>query len=362
MKHLRNLFAFACLIGVLGAWGAALAADLMVNVRTDKTVYLMDPYYWVYSAANYTYPWPPQENPHFWPEDGYPRTVDFSVKLYDASGNPLEGKDVTFEVLDAGLVLDQGAASPGDPGTYNGSFELTEEKLGGETFTGQEPKTLTLAVTVEGEGTVAEHPVYVGRWGCDRCHLSQEVAREVYPWCSPTGGPQGPHYWGNILGRNFSPDGFDISNLTNAEKTHTPTACLNASPFHEKTLRKQGGNPACSPCHQGSGHVRYDFAATGEYPWLAHAKSEAVECTFCHGIEGGYVPADGSTWVENAGYIVDGHRHNNVPLAPDTPRDPYLARQTCSNPGCHGHIRDDKPGEVDHAKPDCRDCHGIHND
>ncbi|MEW6573535.1 MAG: hypothetical protein AB1374_07885 [Bacillota bacterium] len=56
-----------------------------------------------------------------------------------------------------------------------------------------------------------------------------------------------------------------------------------------------------------------------------------------------------------------GHGHENVPPPPDTPRDPYLARQTCSNFGCHGHINDNAAGEIDHAKPDCRFCHNIHN-
>ncbi len=268
---------------------------------------------------------------------------------------------MAFQVRDGDVILVEGTTAENAPGVYTGSFELTESELGGGSFSGQHPKELTLAVDVDGEGVLREHPVYVGRWGCDRCHLAKEVAMEVYPWCSPTGGPLGPHYWGNILGRNNNPDGFDISYLTNAEKTHTPVQALSSPPFHEKTYRKQSGSLACSPCHQGSGHVRYDFAQTGEYPWLAHAKAEAVECTFCHGIEGGYVPLDGSSWAENAGYIINGHRHENVPLAPDTPRDPYLARQTCSNPGCHGHINDSRTGDIDHAKPDCRECHGIHN-
>jgi hypothetical protein len=106
-----------------------------------------------------------------------------------------------------------------------------------------------------------------------------------------------------------------------------------------------------------------DVGYTGFYPWAKYARSEAIECTFCHSIEGGYIPASGK-WADNAGYITPEHGHKNVaPLADDrfSQVDPWLARQNCANAGCHGHINTTNDRRVDNAKPDCRLCHGIHN-
>jgi hypothetical protein len=308
----------------------------------------MDPYHWVYSAPDTV-----------WPDAGNDRTVTFDVYIYDERGMPASVADVSFEVYDAAVLLASGAVTETVvPGTYQGSFDLTETHLGAAAFSGQDPKELSLQISTAADGLIKEHPVTVGRWGCDRCHVGYDTAVALYYWCAPAGGsaPASPHIWGKILGGSKDHGGFTIDFLTDAENTHTPANSLNVHPFHEKTKVKQAGNPQCSPCHQGSGQLRIIFGSG------TMAKSEAVECTFCHGIEGGYVPASG-LWAANGGYISAGHRHENVPVQlPTVPPNPYLARQTCSNSGCHGHIKDDKEGEVLHNKPDCRDCHGIHND
>lgn len=357
--------AVTCLTAVgLMTSGMAFGTTLTTHLRTDKTVYLMDPYNWVYTASQFG----------VWPEEGYLRKVSFYVNIYDASGIPTEVADVGFEVYDEDVLLAEGSLSMPGPGSYEGSFELNEANLGADTFSGHVPKELSLEISAIGEGVIKTQTVYVGRWGCDRCHVDVNLGKELYPWSSPSGGPASPHSWGNVLGRRYNPAGFDIDYLTKsetsegsgAERTHTPEGNLNVFPFHEKTKRKMPESDFCTPCHQGSGRVRHAYKDGVSRPWVSHAKAEAVECTFCHGIEGGHRPdeVDGSTWLDNAGYIYPftSHGHNNVPLVPDTNRDPYLARQTCSNPGCHGHIEDNAPGEVLHNKPDCRNCHGIHND
>jgi hypothetical protein len=293
--------------------------------------------------------------------------VTFNFDIYDESGLPddVDETDVSFSVYDNGVpLLEDLSVTQTAPGSFEGSFELTEANLGAADFSGQEPKELSLKISTVAEGVIKEQPVSVGRWGCDRCHVDYVLAQELYPWSLPTGGPLGPHGWGNILGRYHNPPtGFDLSFLAEAERTHTPAVHLVSSSFHEKTYRKQPAIELCTPCHQGSGRVRYPYLDGVSMPFVSMAMSEAVECTFCHGIEGGYYdPENTVRWVDNAGYISADHRHNNVPLIPHTNRDPYLARQTCSNPGCHGHIDDDAVGEVLHNKPNCRDCHGIHND
>jgi len=113
------------------------------------------------------------------------------------------------------------------------------------------------------------------------------------------------------------------------------------------------GDTRCSPCHQGSGRVRYNYSSSGDL-WLEHAKAEAVECTFCHGIDGGY---NSTYWADSAGYAYG--EHTKVDSPPDVTQDPYLAHQSCSNASCHGHISDSDAGEIDNAYPACADCHPI---
>ncbi|MEW6173172.1 MAG: hypothetical protein AB1510_08940 [Bacillota bacterium] len=332
---------------------------LKVSIKTDKKYYLMDPYYWVYSASG----------SGVWPAAGYPRTVNFSVYLNNLDGSPAEVEGLTYQVSFAGgQLLTTGSAVYADPGVYSGSFVLSESNLGGQTFRGWRPKELTIKALVS-DRVVKRQKIYVGRWGCDRCHLENNLARSIYPWCTPTGGALGPHYWGNILGRNDpsggtdpeSAEGFDLSYLTDPEKTHTPHDYLTSPPdlahelpgYHERTNVKWSGSQDCSPCHQGSGRVRYPWGGTGEYPWLAHNRSLTVKCTFCHGIEGGYLPSGvldwsdnqaenwqkGSKWVNNAGFSA--------------------IHGDCTNAHCHGHINDNTESEIDHAKPVCRDCHSV---
>ena len=74
----------------------AFGETLTTHLRTDKTVYLMDPYNWVYRASQFN---------NYWPSEGYPRTVSFNVNIYDASGIPTEVADVGFEVYDEDEAL-----------------------------------------------------------------------------------------------------------------------------------------------------------------------------------------------------------------------------------------------------------------
>lgn len=366
---MKRVLLVAVMILSLLVSSIALAADT-VFVKTDKTMYLMDPYYWVYEASKYNWWNSPYQ---IWPTQGYPRDVNFIVKTSDATGKVKNIGSLSYMVLEGASVLKNGAViATADPGVYNGNFQLMDADLGGNSFTGQQPKQLTLQIKDSKNNVIKEQKVFVGRWGCDRCHIGygvyeernnpeKTVSKKLYPWSGNLdGGPHGPHHWANILGRNGTEVGFDITYLTDSTKTHTPVDYLTSSAGHEKTIRKNAGDAACSPCHIGDGLLRHDYNV-GRYPWSAHAEGEAVECTFCHGIDGGYVPASGM-WADNAGYISGGHGHKNVPaLDPNTIVDPWLARQNCANIACHGHINTTKDERIDNAKPDCRLCHGIHN-
>ncbi len=370
----------------------ALAADT-VFVKTDKTMYLMDPYYWVYKAANYiSVPGPGWENPGYWPIGGYPRDINFIVKTYDATGKIKDLGSLSYKVLDGVSVLKNGPIIANvDPGVYSGNFQLIDADLGAGSFTGQQPKQLALQILDSVNKVVKEQAVYVGRWGCDRCHIGnlygEEGGRlpdgslrpfvtEVYPWAVETGGINAPyHSWASVLGRTLDPSGFNLNTLQDATKVHTPINYLNDAAGHEKTNHKWAGSYKCSPCHGGMNyntnppdppppdfkHLRpvWDADLRG-IPW---SKADAVECTYCHSIEGGYIPA-GGMWADNAGYITPAHGHKNVDaLVNDTSIqvEPWLARQNCANIACHGHINTTKDERIDNAKPDCRLCHGVHN-
>ncbi len=383
----------------------ALAADAnMVFVKTDKTMYLMDPWLWVYRASNYIpLPGPGWDNAGLWPKGGYPRDINFTVKTYDATGKIKDLGSLSYMVLDDASVLKNGpVAATVDPGVYSGSFQLMDADIGGSLFTGQQPKQLTLRILNSVNQVVKEQSVHVGRWGCDRCHIGKYYGKEawvlpddktikvlfseIYPWCEPTGYIGGPHDWYAILGRNGQPGArpFDLRTLNDSTLVHTPPDYQES---HELTWTRWAGNYKCTPCHTGVNRIpdppdyvipagvpdlRPVWDASGYYNWIPgipptkHAKSEAVECTFCHGMEGGYIPAGGS-WADNAGFITAGHGHKDVPALsndlgdPDSRSIPWYARQNCANIACHGHINTTKDERIDNAKPDCRLCHGIHN-
>ncbi|MEW6181910.1 MAG: hypothetical protein AB1500_01865 [Bacillota bacterium] len=331
----------------------SLRIPMRVEIKTDKKYYLMDPYWWVYSASKDDLPGP-GGNPHLWPEEGYNRTVNFTVYINDLGGNSAQVQEVVCRVVyNGGRLLKEGSVTAAEPGVFSGSFDLWETDFGGPAFTGWEPKELTIQALADGR-VVKRQNIHVGRWGCDRCHLESGKARQIYPWVSPTGGYWGPHGWHGVLGGAGSVGTmFDITNLTNAEKTHAPNDILTGTYGHEYTVQKQCGNSACSPCHQGSGRLRYPWTNP---PYYTHP-GEKVDCTFCHGIEGGYLPsgvldwssvmrpgyfdnwAEGSKWKDNAGFsAIHGH---------------------CDNVHCHGRVNDSAEGDIDTAKPGCRDagCH-----
>ncbi|MEW6418933.1 MAG: hypothetical protein AB1480_12565 [Nitrospirota bacterium] len=367
---MKRFLLVAVMILALFASSIALAADIVI-VKTDKTMYLMDPYYWVYSAAYCILPGPGNVNGEYWPIGGYPRDVNFTVKTYDAIGMVKDLGSLSYKVLDGDSVLKIGpVAATVDPGVYSDNFQLMDADLGGNGFTGQTPKQLILQILDSQNNMIKEQKVYVGRWGCDRCHIESGLAKSIYSWAAPTGGFYGPHGWGGILGRTGSAaNAFTDQTLKNSTLAHTPGDILSN---HEMTIHKQCGNIACSPCHQGTNGValRPPWGSGYRDCWVDQSKSRAVECTFCHGIEGGYTPRDAEgnlvRWSSVAGFISPEHGHVNVPAPdpnarPDVIGGPWLARQNCSNPGCHGHINETNEKRVDNAKPDCRMCHGIHN-
>jgi len=287
------------------AIGEARAQPPMID--TDKSMYNLDPYYWVYDASQYQWQ---GVNPNLWPAEGHDLTVGFSLAGFTGSTS------LTFTV--EGLadpvegILQEGPES----GVYRGSFVVSEASVGGALFKPGErdelgvsllPKVLTLTVSDEVE-TIASREIKITRWGCDRCHMSQALANETYYWASPAGGPLGPHSWPKVLGRNGGRPGFTYENLTNDALTHTPTVGgyvknsegedvwqnnpLNRPPYHQRTNQKLGSSELCSPCHQGSGRVRRPMIIEGTPLYLSMEFSRNVKCVFCHSNDAGYVPDD----------------------------------------------------------------------
>lgn len=277
-------------------------------IDTDKSMYNLDPYYWVYDASQYQWH---GVNQNLWPAEGHDVIVDFSLAGVTGStslGFTVEGLTDLVE----GLMEE-------DPtnGIYRGTFVVSEASVGGALFKPGEkdaqgvsllPKVLTLTVS-NGAETVASREVKITRWGCDRCHLSQALAKEIYSWSSPAGGPLGPHSWPKVLGRNGGRPGFDYNNLINDALTHTPTVGayvtdsatgedvwvdnpLNRPPYHQRTNQKLGSSELCSPCHQGSGRVRSPMIVEGTPLYLSIERSRTVKCVFCHSNDSGYVPDD----------------------------------------------------------------------
>lgn len=300
--------------------GSAVMAQPPI-IETEKSMYNLDPYYWVYSASLYEVR---GENQNLWPMDGHDVSISFSLSGYTGTSS------LTFEV--EGLSDTLGGLMEEDlqePGLFRGTFVVDEAGVGGELFKPGEkdqqgnalvPKAVTLTIS-DADGIVASRQVHISRWGCDRCHLAQDVAREVYPWCSPAGGPRGPHTWPNVLGRNGGRPGFDYNNLTDVALTHTPTVggyvtdrssgeqvwvdnSLNRPPYHQRTNPKMPASAFCTPCHQGSGHVRSAYKQP-DMDWrVSKEQSLTVKCVFCHGVSGGYVPEDPQPLWEN--WIIEG--------------------------------------------------------
>jgi hypothetical protein len=299
--------ALLVLVTVYAGKGLCLQAGDKPVIRTDKTMYLLDPYYWVYSAANFKYWWPNAPDPDLWQDGGHAVVVNFIIEGYFGAS------ELTYRL--EGLATGERNGILCSYDGYAATIDISEEDVGGEDFKPGEkdidnapvvPKALTLTVEEEGAAgepiVVATRTIKINRWGCDRCHLGAEIAREIYPWSNPSGGLLGPHYWGNILGRNSGRPGFTHDNLTDATLTHTPTAQgivggmpasnpLDRPPYHQKTNIRQCGNKACAPCHQGhDGTPRTPAFITGRDDYDMNGKSLAVKCVFCHGIDGGYVP------------------------------------------------------------------------
>ncbi len=293
-------------IGLMLA-GSAVSAQPPI-IETEKSMYYLDPYYWVYSASLYEWQ---GENQELWPADGHDIEINFSLAGYEGSQPLTFTVDGLAEPVEGVLEEDVDMA-----GIYRGSFTIGESSVGAELFKPGEkdeatgellvPRAVTLTIS-DMDGTVARREVRISRWGCDRCHLSQADARVVYPWSSPAGGPRGPHSWPNVLGRNGGRPGFTYDNLTNDALTHTPTVGgyvtdrstgeqvwrdnpLNRQPYHQKTNLKMPWSAQCSPCHQGSGHVRAAFKVEGQPLPVTMERSTVVKCVFCHGVSGGYVP------------------------------------------------------------------------
>ena len=292
--------------GLILTMSSAQADDPIID--TDKSMYNLDPYFWVYSASQYEYF---GVNPNLWPAEGHDLSIGFSLEGYTGGVLPL-----TFSV--EGLAGDPVEGSMDDAsGIYRGTFDVSEASVGGEEFKPGDmdvegnplvPKAVTLMISDNDGTVVAERVVNISRWACDRCHVEKKLAKQLYSWCNPTGAMVGPHSWPKVLGRNGGRPGFTYANLTNDALTHSPTVGgyitdrvtgevsweknpLDRPLYHEMTNVKVGGKQGCSPCHQGSGRVRHAYyGVEGMQLYLSRERSLTVKCVFCHSADSGYVP------------------------------------------------------------------------
>ncbi len=290
---------------------AATAANLSYTVvaRTDKAVYLMDPYNWVYASghANWT--------------GGHPRNVTINAMIIDPYGRLVPNErypsepTVRYRVVNAtGIeVANSTMTNTSRIGFYNATFEINETNLGGNNAnysTESLPKTYTIYVnaTISDKEANSSDTFKADRWSCDRYGTDATSCHYPISW-----GGQHSGSWNEMLGeKNTGSAYFDITLLQNASKTHTPPDIHDNNGKHETTIKAIGG---CSQdCHRSS--------------------TSPVLCTDCH-----------DTPIYGA--------HTNV-------ADPDATWPNCANTSCHGRLNNTTAvNRVDNSFPNCSDCHPI---
>ena len=73
---------------------------------------------------------------------GYPRDVNFTVQTYDGLGRVKDLGSLSYNILGVSFPKSGPVAATADPGVYTDKFQLTDNDLGGNGFTGQEPKSI----------------------------------------------------------------------------------------------------------------------------------------------------------------------------------------------------------------------------
>ncbi|MDI6640353.1 MAG: hypothetical protein QMD78_05990, partial [Methanocellales archaeon] len=283
---------------------AATEPSLFVRTTTDKAVYLLDPYYWVYNAPD-----------NLWPDTGYPRNVTINAMVVDQYGRLVPNEryptepTVTYKVINGtGVTISSGSMTKMRTGFYELTFEINESTIGNAHYNAL-PVDFLIYVNATGLGTEVSgaSDFKVDRYSCDyyngipNCHY-------------PSSGAGRSHIWEGVLGNlNSNNAYFNITVLTDAGWTHDPPYINPINPTHETTYKNSSGCSGGGACHrEGTGYVL---------------------CTDCH-----------KSTLQGV--------HKNV-AAPD------VTWPNCANSSCHGRLSTTATKKVDNAYPNCSTCHPI---
>ncbi|MDI6859381.1 MAG: multiheme c-type cytochrome [Methanocellales archaeon] len=278
--------------------------SLFIRTTTDKAVYLLDPYYWVYNAPN-----------NLWPDTGYPRNVTINAMVVDQYGRLVPNEryptepTVTYKVINGtGVTISSGSMTKMRTGFYELTFEINESTIGNVHYNAL-PVDFLIYVNATGLGTEVSgaSDFKVDRYSCDyydgapNCHY-------------PSSGAGKLHTWDGVLGKLNSGNAyFNLTVLTDAGWTHGSPYINTINPTHETTYKTNGGCNKGGACHRwGTGYVL---------------------CTDCH-----------KSTLQGV--------HKNV-AAPD------VIWPNCANSSCHGRLSTTATKKVDNAYPNCSTCHPI---
>ncbi|MBI4793461.1 MAG: hypothetical protein HY789_12225 [Deltaproteobacteria bacterium] len=174
--------ALLVLVTVYAGNGLCLQAGDKPVIRTDKTMYLLDPYYWVYSAANFKYWWPNAPDPDLWQDGGHAVAVNFIIEGYFGAS------ELTYRL--EGLATGERNGILCSYDGYAATIDISEEDVGGEDFKPGEkdidnapvvPKALTLIVEKECANPLDRPPYHqktnirqCGNKACAPCHQGHD--------------------------------------------------------------------------------------------------------------------------------------------------------------------------------------------
>lgn len=218
--------------------------ELFVRTVTDKAVYLLDPYQWVYIASDLY--WPPAY-------EGRP-TVTINAMIVDQYGRLMPNERYPDELTvtyyahngtDGAPIISSGNMDNPRTGFYTKTIEVNET-------TGVADYLVHINVTGLGKEVSGSTTFTVDRWDCDSCHR-------------PYGGKHG---WNDVIGSfTYTEGSVTYLNLVNFELTHTPD---HGTDNHENVFYKKSSG--CVGCHSGYNTIECTNCHTTNYLQGEHDK------------------------------------------------------------------------------------------
>ncbi|RLG56348.1 MAG: hypothetical protein DRN95_06900, partial [Candidatus Hydrothermarchaeota archaeon] len=170
-----------------------------ISIVTDRAVYLLDPYRWVYEAPD-----------SLWPNSGHAINVTITVMVVDKYGHLIpnqlyENITVTYEVYNSTPAkFASGNMSLMRRGFYSSIVELNESNANLSQGTSADFE-VRVNVSIDSISSNQSSSFRVGRWGCDDCHR-------------PTSGGGHSGSWSEMVGSSTRSGGsVTYENLISAE-------------------------------------------------------------------------------------------------------------------------------------------------